>query len=46
MDHVTDIYVAMVGPLLDAVGENVDVVLHCDDIAAQNGPLISPRACA
>lgn len=44
MDHVTEIYVAMVGPLLDAVGEHVDVILHCDDIAAQNGPLISPRA--
>lgn len=44
MDAVTDIYVAMIGPLLDAVGDNVDVVLHCDDIAAQNGPLISPRA--
>jgi uroporphyrinogen decarboxylase len=44
MDYVTDIYVAMVGPLLDAVGDNVDIVLHCDDIAAQNGPLISPAA--
>jgi uroporphyrinogen decarboxylase len=44
MDHVTDVYCAMVGPLLAAVGDNVDVVLHCDDIAAQRGPLISPRA--
>ncbi|HEX9115386.1 MAG TPA: uroporphyrinogen decarboxylase family protein [Anaerolineae bacterium] len=44
MDHVTDIYTAMLGPLLDAVGDNVDIVLHCDDIAAQGGPLISPRA--
>lgn len=44
MDHVADVYCAMVGPLLDAVGDNVDVVLHCDDIAAQGGPLISPRA--
>lgn len=44
LDYVTDIYVAMVGPLLDAVGENIDLVLHCDDIAGQNGPLISPRA--
>jgi uroporphyrinogen decarboxylase len=44
MDTVADIYIAMVGPLLDAVGDNVDIVLHCDDIAAQHGPLISPRA--
>ncbi len=43
MDTVTDIYVAMLPPLLQAVGDNVDVVLHCDDIAAQNGPLIDPR---
>jgi uroporphyrinogen decarboxylase len=44
MDHVADVYCAMLGPLLDAVGDSVDVVLHCDDIAAQGGPLISPRA--
>jgi uroporphyrinogen decarboxylase len=44
MDHVVDVYCAMVGPLLDAVGDHVDVVLHCDDIAGQGGPLISPRA--
>ena len=44
MDHVADVYCAMVAPLLDAVGDSVDVVLHCDDIAAQGGPLISPAA--
>jgi uroporphyrinogen decarboxylase len=44
LDTITDIYVAMVGPLLRAVGDNIDVVLICDDIAAQNGPLISPAA--
>jgi len=44
LDYITDIYVAMVGPLLQAVGDNIDVVLICDDIAAQNGPLISPEA--
>src|SRR5450759_732670 len=44
MDTVTDIYVAMLVPLLQAVGDNVDLVLHCDDIAAQNGPLINPRS--
>jgi uroporphyrinogen decarboxylase len=44
LDAITDIYVAMVGPLLRAVGESVDVVLHCDDIGTQNGPLIAPEA--
>ena len=44
MDTVTDIYVAMLVPLLQAVGDNVDLVLHCDDIAAQYGPLINPRS--
>jgi uroporphyrinogen decarboxylase len=43
LDHATDIYMAMVIPLLQAVGENIDVVLICDDIAAQNGPIISPE---
>jgi uroporphyrinogen decarboxylase len=44
LDTITEIYVAMVGPLLQAVGDNIDLVLICDDIAAQNGPLISPEA--
>jgi uroporphyrinogen decarboxylase len=44
LDYAADIYVAMVGPLLQAVGDAVDVVLICDDIATQNGPLISPAA--
>lgn len=42
LDYVTDIYVAMVGPLLEAVGDDVDLVLICDDIAVQRGPLINP----
>lgn len=44
LDHVTDIYVAMLAPVLTAVGDNIDLVVICDDIAAQNGPLISPGA--
>jgi uroporphyrinogen decarboxylase len=44
LDYVTDIYLAMVVPLLQKVGDNVDVILICDDIAAQNGPIISPEA--
>jgi uroporphyrinogen decarboxylase len=43
LDNIADIYVAMVGPLFDAIGDNVDVVLHCDDIAMQTGPMINPR---
>jgi uroporphyrinogen decarboxylase len=42
LDRVTDIYVAMVGPLLAAIGADVDLVLLCDDIGTQNGPLIDP----
>jgi uroporphyrinogen decarboxylase len=44
LDAVTEIYVAMVGPLLAAVGDAVDLVLICDDIGSQGGPLISPAA--
>jgi uroporphyrinogen decarboxylase len=44
MDAATDIYVAMVDPLLDRVGDAVDLVLICDDIGTQGGPLISPAA--
>lgn len=43
LERVTEIYIAMVEPLLDAVGDCIDVVLHCDDIAMQSGPLINPR---
>jgi uroporphyrinogen decarboxylase len=44
LDVITEIYVAMVGPLLKAVGDSVDLALICDDIATQNGPLIAPEA--
>ena len=44
LDYAAEIYVAMAEPLLRAVGDSIDVVLICDDIAAQNGPLISPEA--
>jgi uroporphyrinogen decarboxylase len=43
LERVTEIYIAMVEPLLNAIGDSVDVVLHCDDIAMQSGPLINPR---
>lgn len=43
LDYATDIYLAMVIPLLKAVGNAIDLVLVCDDIAAQNGPLINPE---
>ncbi|GAB4434717.1 MAG: uroporphyrinogen decarboxylase family protein [Anaerolineae bacterium] len=44
LDTVTDIYVAMVVPALQKIGDSIDVILICDDIAAQNGPIISPAA--
>jgi uroporphyrinogen decarboxylase len=44
MGYVTDIYVAMVEPLLLAMGDSVDLILICDDIGIQSGPLISPAA--
>jgi uroporphyrinogen decarboxylase len=43
-ERVADTYSDMVAPVLDAVGDKVDLILHCDDIATQRGPLISPRA--
>jgi len=44
MAQVTDIYLEMVEPLLLAVGEDIDLVLICDDIGIQSGPMISPTA--
>lgn len=44
LDSITEIYLAMVEQLLPAVGDNIDLVLICDDIAIQTGPLISPEA--
>ncbi|MEW5956951.1 MAG: uroporphyrinogen decarboxylase family protein [Chloroflexota bacterium] len=44
LDQVMEIYLAMLVPLVQQVGDSIDVALICDDIAAQNGPLISPAA--
>jgi uroporphyrinogen decarboxylase len=44
LDTITAIYLAMVEQLLPAVGDNIDLILICDDIAIQTGPLISPEA--
>ena len=43
MDKIADIYVAMVTYLLAAVGDSIDLVMVCDDIAVQRGPLIRPE---
>ncbi len=43
LDHIADLYCAMVQPVLRAAGDAIDLVIICDDIAVQNGPLISPR---
>jgi uroporphyrinogen decarboxylase len=44
MDTIADIYVAMVTRLLATVGESIDLVMVCDDIAIQRGPLIRPES--
>jgi len=44
LDHIVELYCAMLVPVLAAAGGNIDLVMICDDIAVQNGPLISPRA--
>jgi uroporphyrinogen decarboxylase len=44
MDTIADIYVAVVTRLLAAVGDSIDLVMVCDDIAIQRGPLIRPEA--
>jgi len=44
LERTTDLYVKAIGPLLTAVGDDVDLVTFCDDIAIQGGPLINPRA--
>jgi uroporphyrinogen decarboxylase len=43
LDIITEIYIHMVKSFLPAVGNAVDLVLVCDDIAIQTGPLISPE---
>jgi uroporphyrinogen decarboxylase len=43
MGRIADIYIPMVTQLLDAAGDNIDLVMVCDDIAVQRGPLVRPE---
>lgn len=43
MDCVTDIYIANVHSLMAAAGGTIDMVYTYDDIAIQNGLMMSPR---
>lgn len=42
MDEGVEIQMAIAANMLDAVGDNVDVVYCAEDLGMQNGPLISP----
>jgi uroporphyrinogen decarboxylase len=42
LDRIAEIYCAMVGPVLEAASDDIDLVIVCDDIGVQNGPLVSP----
>jgi uroporphyrinogen decarboxylase len=43
MDGITDIYIASVERYLDQVGEYIDVFTFWDDVATQDGWMISPE---
>jgi uroporphyrinogen decarboxylase len=43
MDIVADIWIKITQNALDAVGDNVDVIMWSDDLAMQEGPFISPE---
>jgi len=42
MDSVLEIWLAEARAMIAAVGDEVDVVMYADDIAFQNGPMVSP----
>ena len=43
MDRGLEIQMAIVARMLEAVGDNVDIVYCAEDLGMQNGPIISPR---
>jgi len=43
MDLIADIWIRIAQNALDAVGANIDVVMWGDDLAMQEGPLMSPH---
>jgi uroporphyrinogen decarboxylase len=40
LDRVVDIWIRIAGRMLDAVGDDVDIVFFGDDVAFQQGPLV------
>ena len=43
MDHVLERHLSFIGRMLDAVGDNVDVVLYADDVGFQDQTMVSPE---
>lgn len=43
MDHVLETYLSIIGRMLDAVGDNIDVVLYADDVGFQDQTMVSPE---
>lgn len=43
MDHILDIHLAIIGRMLEAVGDNIDVVLYADDVGFQDQTMVSPE---
>ncbi|MGB5932956.1 MAG: uroporphyrinogen decarboxylase family protein, partial [Anaerolineae bacterium] len=43
MDHVLERHLSIIGRMLDAVGDNIDVVLYADDVGFQDQTMVSPE---
>jgi uroporphyrinogen decarboxylase len=43
MDHVLEIHLSIIGRMLEAVGDNIDVVLYADDVGFQEQTMVSPE---
>lgn len=43
MDHVLEIYLSIIGRMLGAVGDNIDVILYADDVGFQEQTMVSPE---
>ncbi|MCP4787015.1 MAG: hypothetical protein GY878_26075 [Fuerstiella sp.] len=40
MDKITDIWLGISGRMIEAAGDNVDVIFYGDDVAYQTGPMV------
>lgn len=43
MDHVLERHLSIIGRMLGAVGDNIDVVLYADDVGFQDQTMVSPE---